>query len=163
MRDLPIDDFLNGQTFGTDRWKPLGERVPTPTRASTAPTSKTVAPGITQSPDGRMSTDLPLPKWDDLDGAMLLADVADKLRANLLIEIDLAAANQLLKRDLVIPPEGFTITSDVRATLHQSESLLHRACVVANGVVIHVGAVDQNWNNMHERSIRDAIERFRKE
>lgn len=41
-------------------WKPLGEKVTPP--APPAPEPKCIAPGVVQDKDGRMRTDLPLPK-----------------------------------------------------------------------------------------------------
>lgn len=41
-------------------WRPLGEKVTPP--APPAPEPKQIAPGVLQGPDGRLSTNLPIPK-----------------------------------------------------------------------------------------------------
>jgi hypothetical protein len=43
----------------SEPWKPLGERLSKPVKP---PEDKEVAPGVWRRPDGRLYTDIPLPK-----------------------------------------------------------------------------------------------------
>jgi len=43
-------------------WRPLGERITPSSSTPAAPKEREVAPGIIEGPDGRLHTNLPLPK-----------------------------------------------------------------------------------------------------